>query len=99
MAAGPGAEGFGGKRLRGVRDALVGMPGRSSRQRAAERAGARTGAAHELERTHDWVVICFKRDHTEQQCTVVTARSGPLAGRRVVRGRESECREYHAGSP
>ncbi len=153
-------EGFGGKRLRGVRDALAGMLGRASRRRAARRADggdaapaeppvallldidatyrrraaagklrriaprrfnpdgerwlpvmslerdgwsfqamySNTARAHELERTHDWVVIYFKRDHVEHQCTVVTARTGPLAGRRVVRGRERECRGYYEDS-
>lgn len=153
-------EGFGGKRLRGVRDALAGMLGRASRRRATRRAGdeetapdeppvellldvdatyrsraeagqlpriaprrfnprgerwlpimhlerdgwsfqamySNTARAHELERTRDWVVIYFKRDHVEHQCTVVTVHSGPLAGRRVVRGRERECRRYYADS-
>jgi hypothetical protein len=49
-----------------------------------------TARAHELGRTRDWVVIYWERDGHEDQCTVVTERRGPLAGRRVVRGRESE---------
>jgi DNA polymerase (family X) len=52
-----------------------------------------TERAHELGRTGDWVVIYFyDGDHRERQCTVVTETRGPLAGARVVRGRESECR-------
>lgn len=54
-----------------------------------------TARAHELGRTRDWVVIYFQSDHDEHQCTVVTARVGPLAGRRVVRGRERGCRAYY----
>lgn len=51
-----------------------------------------TARAHELGRTHDWVVIYFYDDHHEEgQATVVTETSGPLQGRRVVRGREAEC--------
>lgn len=51
-----------------------------------------TARAHELGRTRDWVVIFFHReDGPERQCTVVTETRGPLAGRRVVRGREEEC--------
>jgi DNA polymerase (family 10) len=50
-----------------------------------------TARAHELGTTHDWVVIYFERDGEEDQCTVVTEHSGPLRGRRVVRGREAEC--------
>jgi putative hydrolase len=49
--------------------------------------------AHELGRTRDWVVVYFRTDHeTEGQRTVVTETQGPMAGQRVVRGRESECR-------
>ncbi len=52
-----------------------------------------TARAHELGRTHDWVVIYFyDGDHHEGQCTVVTETQGPLAGARVVRGREAEQR-------
>lgn len=55
-----------------------------------------TARAHELGRTRDWVVIHFVADgHDEGQHTVVTETAGPLAGRRVVRGREAECREYY----
>jgi hypothetical protein len=51
-----------------------------------------TARAHELGRTHDWVVLYFYDDqHVEKQRTVVTEARGPLAGRRVVRGREDEC--------
>jgi endonuclease III len=53
--------------------------------------------AHQLNRTQDWVVIYFYDDqHHESQHTVVTETHGPLIGQRVVRGRESECREYYA---
>ncbi|NLF11554.1 MAG: DNA-binding protein [Anaerolineaceae bacterium] len=55
-----------------------------------------TARAHELGKTRDWVVIYFRRDGQEDQVTVVTETGGPLAGRRVVRGREAECREYYA---
>jgi hypothetical protein len=37
--------------------------------------------AHELGKTHDWVVIRYQRDEDAGQCTVVTARGG-----RAVRG-------------
>ena len=65
-----------------------------------------TARAHELGKTQDWVVVYFHTDtHVEGQRTVVTETSGRLAGRRVVRGRESECRvaygipESSQGSP
>jgi DNA polymerase (family 10) len=51
-----------------------------------------TDRAHELGRVRDWVVIYFERDGNEGQCTVVTEYRGPLAGQRVVRGREEEQR-------
>jgi putative hydrolase len=55
-----------------------------------------TARAHELKRTHDWVVVYFYDDHNvEGQCTVVTETRGALTGQRVVRGRELECREYY----
>ena len=149
--------GFGARRVRGVREALAGMLGRSTRRRArrirheeshaaaapeppavatllavdaeyrqraeagtlrliaprrfnpegrawlpvlhTERDGwsftalfSNTARAHELGATRDWVILYFERDGHEDQCTIVTERHGPLAGRRVVRGREAECR-------
>jgi hypothetical protein len=58
-----------------------------------------TALAHELGRTRDWVVIYFGRaGGPEHQRTVVTERLWPLAGRRVVRGREAECRAYWLGA-
>jgi putative hydrolase len=56
-----------------------------------------TARAHELGRTNDWVVIYFyDGDHEERQCTVVNEKRGPLRGRRVVRGQETECERYYA---
>jgi hypothetical protein len=55
-----------------------------------------TRKAHDLGRVRDWVVLYFHGDHDhEDQCTVVTEHRGPLAGRRVVRGRERECEAYY----
>jgi len=52
-----------------------------------------TARAHQLGRTRDWVVLYFHDDdHVERQRTVVTETRGRLAGQRVVRGREAECR-------
>jgi hypothetical protein len=50
-----------------------------------------TAIAHQMRRTRDWVVIYFDGRDSERHCTVVTAFKGPLAGLRIVRGRESEC--------
>ena len=49
-----------------------------------------TARAHTLGKTDDWVVIYAERDGREERATVVTESHGPLAGRRVVRGRERE---------
>jgi putative hydrolase len=55
-----------------------------------------TARAHELGRTRDWVVIYFASDSAhEGQRTVVTEATGTLAGRRVVRGREADCRAHY----
>jgi hypothetical protein len=50
-----------------------------------------TARAHDLGKTHDWVVIYVDGGRGERQYTVVTASRGPLKGKRVVRGREVEC--------
>jgi hypothetical protein len=57
-----------------------------------------TARAHQLGRTDDWVVIYYERDGHEDQCTVVTERSGALAGERVVRGREDEQEAQHVAA-
>jgi DNA polymerase (family X) len=68
----------------------------------AERAGwhcralfSNTALAHRLGQTHDWVVIYFDDGMTSGQRTVVTETRGDLRGRRVVRGRERECRAHY----
>jgi len=54
-----------------------------------------TYRAHDLGKTGDWVVMYFSGHGTEGQHTVVTAGSGRLRGRRVVKGRERECVEHY----
>ncbi|MFO7640932.1 MAG: helix-hairpin-helix domain-containing protein [Candidatus Competibacteraceae bacterium] len=55
-----------------------------------------TARAHELDRTHDWVVVYGYDDHHQEiQYTVVTETRGPLRGQRVIRGREAACRAFH----
>jgi DNA polymerase (family X) len=54
-----------------------------------------TARAHQLGMTRDWVVIYYERDGRERQNTVVTQKTGAPAGKRVVRGREPECRRYY----
>ncbi|MCE7984991.1 MAG: DNA-binding protein [Caldilinea sp. CFX5] len=59
-----------------------------------------TARAHELNATRDWVVIYYrpegKGQDDEGQNTVVTETGGSLLGKRVIRGREDECRRYYA---
>jgi DNA polymerase (family X) len=56
-----------------------------------------TARAHALARTRDWVVIHLDDHRGERQATVVTEIHGPLAGSRVVRGREAECASHYGG--
>ncbi len=58
-----------------------------------------TALAHRLRQTHDWVVLYFDDGATAGQRTVVTETRGDLRGRRVVRGRERECREHYGVAP
>ena len=56
-----------------------------------------TAQAHQLKRTRDWVrIFHYDSENAEGQHTVVTETHGPLAGKRVVRGREAECRAAYA---
>jgi hypothetical protein len=57
-----------------------------------------TPLAHRLDRTHDWVVIYPENGAGQRPFTVVTERRGALAGKRVVRGRERECREAYGAA-
>lgn len=54
-----------------------------------------TARAHRSHKTGDWVVIYYDGDGREQRATVITAQRGPLAGRRIVRGREDECDQHY----
>lgn len=55
-----------------------------------------TERAHEMHRTHDWVVIHYTDPQgSGGQATIVTERRGALSGRRVVRGREPECARHY----
>ena len=59
-----------------------------------------TARAHELRKVKDWVVLYFHSDNGgEAQRTVVTETRGPLAGERVVRGRERECDAVYERGP
>jgi hypothetical protein len=50
-----------------------------------------TARAHNLGRTHDWVILYYDRGRDERQATVITSQRGILSGKRIVRGRENEC--------
>jgi putative hydrolase len=51
-----------------------------------------TVRAHRAGKTRDWVVLYADDGAGESRHTVITAAFGPLRGRRVVAGREDECR-------
>lgn len=54
-----------------------------------------TARAHHLGKTKDWVVLYYDGRDGEHQGTVITSSRGPLAGKRIVRGRESECSDHY----
>jgi len=54
-----------------------------------------TALAHDLNKTHDWVVIYYEKENQEDQATIVTQTKGPLKGKRVVRGREAASQKYY----
>jgi putative hydrolase len=54
-----------------------------------------TARAHQAGATHDWVVLYGDDGEGEHRHTVITAAYGPLRGRRVVAGREEECRAVY----
>ena len=58
-----------------------------------------TAHAHELGMTHDWVIIYRTDRNHHQQWTVITSLLGVLKGRRIVRGRESECLAFYDRHP
>ncbi len=59
-----------------------------------------TARAHQLGKTHDWVLLYWDDGAREHQCTAITAQRGPLAGRRVIAGREAECEaHYESAAP
>ena len=55
-----------------------------------------TARAHELARTHDWVVLYFDGHGGERQCTVITAMHAPMHGRPIVRRREAEFLQHYS---
>jgi Holliday junction resolvasome RuvABC DNA-binding subunit len=54
-----------------------------------------TARAHRLGKTRDWIVLYYDGRDGEGQCTVITSQRGRLAGKRIVRGRETECLEHY----
>jgi hypothetical protein len=57
-----------------------------------------TSRAHQSHAVGDWVVI-YRGDVPGKQWTVITSRCGTFRGRRMVRGREAECRVYYESLP
>lgn len=54
-----------------------------------------TAQAYELEKTDNWVIIFFDNAQYHDQVTVVTETSGPLKGKRVIRGSEAKCSAFY----
>ena len=57
-----------------------------------------TAHAHQMKKTRDWVILYYDSGAGERQCTVITSQRGPLAGRRIVRGREEDCVAHYRKS-
>jgi hypothetical protein len=55
-----------------------------------------TARAHRAGKTRDWVTLYGDTGTGDTRHTVITAMFGPLRGRRVVAGRESECETFYA---
>jgi hypothetical protein len=58
-----------------------------------------TARAHRTGNARDWVVLYGDNGSGEHRHTVITAMFGPLRGRRVVAGREDECRALYMRVP
>lgn len=54
-----------------------------------------TSRAHKLGKTQDWVVLYYDGGGEERQHTIITSHRGALGGKRIVRGRETECEAYY----
>lgn len=54
-----------------------------------------TALAHRMNKTQDWLVVYNDNGKHEGQCTVVTAYRGKLIGKRIVKGRETECEFFY----
>ncbi len=55
-----------------------------------------TKRAHDLDKIYDWVVIYYSKNGEENRCTVITAESGGLKGKRIIPGKEAKCYKYYA---
>ena len=55
-----------------------------------------TARAHEMNTTHDWVVIYRDDAGDHGRWTVITSLFGKLKGRRIVRGREDDCARHYS---
>jgi hypothetical protein len=58
-----------------------------------------TARAHRAGKTRDWVVLYSDTGVGESRHTVITAAFGPLRGRRVVAGGETECIAVYKPEP
>jgi hypothetical protein len=54
-----------------------------------------TARAHDMAAIHDWVVLYRDDQSDDGRWTVITSQFGNLRGRRIIRGRESECATYY----
>ena len=86
------------KRLNPSGEAWLPVLHTTRRERHYTALYSNTPRAHSLGATRDWVVLYYDGGRGERQATVITAQRGPLAGRRIVRGREEECVRHYSGA-
>jgi len=54
-----------------------------------------TTHGYHVGKTGDEVVVYYDGGQAERQCTVITSQHGPLAGKRIVSGRNGECLSHY----
>lgn len=54
--------------------------------------------SHQLDHLHDWVVVHCLDKEAFGRWTILTSTYGRLRGKRIVRGRESECNEFYGAA-
>lgn len=86
------------RRFNPAREAWLPILHTARKQRHYTALFSNTSRAHELGKTHDWVVLFCDNGKAESRSTIITSEFGPLQGQRIVAGREAECARYYGPS-